>query len=210
MTDAVIVLDKPAIEWLHVPIRGTSPLLVHKFAEKARRQILEAQQGKKSRKEPRDPQAEYEAARYRIYKEGEEDGDGFPVVGFKAATVSAGRFYAKSIKMTEIRQFMFMQGVMTKAEPQQLVEIIGPGPQMREDVVRIGRSGGLTYRAEFPEWSATLTVGFITTSISRDSVLSLIDAGGVGVGVGDWRPEKNGDFGRFEIDQDKGVEVLPK
>jgi hypothetical protein len=209
MTDAQIVLDKPAIEQLVVPLRSMTPAIIHTFSEKARRQMLDAQQGRKPIKENRDPQAEYEASLYRITKgDGEPDGYGFPVVGFKAATVSAGRFYSKSVKMTELRQFIFMHGVMTKAEPQQLVELHGE-PHMREDTIRLpGRKGGLTFRAEIPEWWAMLRVSYITTSISRNSVLSLIEAGGFGVGIGDWRPEKSGDFGRYEIDQEKGVEVL--
>jgi hypothetical protein len=210
MADAAqIVLDKPSVEYLRVPIRATAPILIHKFPEKAKREILDKQQGRTPVTQKRDPQAEYEASLYRIAKgDGEPDGYGFPAVGFKAATVSAGRFFAKSVKMTELRQFLFVRGVLTKAEPQQLVEIFGE-PHLREDTIRLpGRKGGLTYRAEIPDWTAVLRISYITTSISRNSVLSLIEAGGFGVGVGDWRPEKNGDFGTYEIDQDKGVEVL--
>jgi hypothetical protein len=39
-------------------------------------------------------------------------------------------------------------------------------------------------------------------------VLSLIDAGGLGSGVGDWRPEKSGDFGTYMVDPDREVEVI--
>ena len=209
MTTPRIEISKIAAETMLVPIRGTAPLIVHSFSEKSKRQMLDAQQGKKKLKEIRDPQAEYEAAFYRIAT---DDGDayGFPVTAFKAATIGAARFYDKSVTMTSLRQFMFMHGILTKADPQQLVRIHGE-PQMREDIVRLGgmsRSADLRYRPEFIEWTTELKVTYVTTSLSRDSVLSLIDAGGLGIGVGEWRPEKRGEFGTYEIDQNRDIQIL--
>jgi hypothetical protein len=193
-----------------VPIVGTAPLIVHNFSEKSKRQMLEAQQGKKSPKLIRDPQAEYEAAFYRIANEDGPDKYGFPVTAFKAATIGAARFYGKGVSMTSLRQFLFFHGTLTKADPQQLVEIHGE-PEMREDIVRLGgmsRSADLRYRPQFIEWRADLKVTYVTSSLSESSVLSLIDAGGLGIGVGEWRPEKRGEFGTFEIDQTRDIEIV--
>jgi hypothetical protein len=200
-----IQINKIASETISVPIVGTMPLIVHNFSEKSKRQMLDAQQGRKSPKQVRDPEAEYNAAFYRT-----KDGYGFPVTAFKAATVGAARFYGKDVKMTELRQFMFFHGQLSENDPQALIEIVGT-PRMREDVVRLGgpsRSADLRYRPEFPEWSATLLVTYVTSSLSRASVLSLIDAGGMGIGIGEWRPEKKGEFGTFKIDPSKDVEVI--
>lgn len=206
----LVQIAKIDAETLHVPIIGTAPLIVHNFSEKSRRQMLEAQQGKKKVKEVRDPVAEYEAAFYRIADEnGGPDRYGFPVTAFKAATTGAARFYDKSVTMTALRQFLFMTGVMTKADAQMLVEIHGE-PEMREDVVRLGgasRSADLRYRPMFPEWNCTLTVTYVKSSIDRNSVLSLIEAGGMGIGIGEWRPEKRGEFGTYAIDTAKKIEV---
>ena len=210
VAEAQVQLNKIDAETLIVPIRGTAPLIVHNFSEKSRRQMLEAQQGKKKVKEIRDPRAEYEAAFYRIAHDDGTEGYGFPVTAFKAATTGAARFYDKSVTMTALRQFMFMRGVMTKADAQMLVEIHGE-PEMREDVVRLGgpsRSADLRYRPMFPEWTCELTVTYVKSSIDRGSILSLIDAGGMGIGVGEWRPEKRGEFGTYAVDQTKNVEVL--
>ncbi len=199
---ATIQIDRIAAETWRVPIEGTAPLIVHNFSEKSKRQMLETQQGKKKLKEIRDPQAEYEAAFYRIADPvSGEIRNGFPVTAFKAATTGAARFYDKSVSMTALRQFLFMRGILTDADPQQLVEIIGE-PRMREDVVRLGgpsRSADLRYRPEFPQWSTVLEVTFVKSSISLGSVLSLVDAGGLGIGVGEWRPEKRGEFGTYRV-----------
>lgn len=189
---------------LLVPIVGTAPLIVHNFSQKAKQMMLDAQQGKKRPKEIRNPQAEFEASLYRI----EGGGYGFPVTAFKAATVGAARFYGKSVKMTELRQSLFFKGIITPADPQMLVQINGK-PHMREDVVRIGNgSADLRYRAEFSNWDAVLRVTYVSNALTKGSVLSLIDAGGLGVGVGEWRPEKRGDFGTYQIDTTKEVQVV--
>lgn len=200
-----IEISRIGTETISVPIIGTMPLIVHNFSEKSKRQMLDAQQGRKSPKVARDPEAEYEAAFYRT-----KSGYGFPVTAFKAATVGAARFYGKDVKMTELRQFIFMKGLISPNDPQALVEIIGE-PKMREDVVRLGgmsRSADLRYRPEFPEWSVTLEVTYVRSSLSRNSVLSLIDAGGLGIGVGEWRPEHRGEFGTFRVDPSREVEVI--
>lgn len=205
MTEATIHIAKIDSERIHVPIIGTTPLIVHNFSAKAKQQMLDAQQGRKTPKIARDPQAEYEAAFYRL-----NDGYGFPVTAFKAATVGAARFYGKDINMTQLRQFMFFHGEMSDRDPQQLVAIAGE-PKMREDVVRLGgpsRSADLRYRPEFRDWSTTLTVTYVKSSLTRDSVLSLIDAGGMGIGVGEWRPEKRGEYGTYAVDTDRQIEVI--
>lgn len=192
-------------ERLLVPIIGTMPLIVSNFSEKSKRKMLDAMQGRKTPREPKDPKAEYEASLYRT-----KGGYGFPVTAFKAATVGAARFYGKDVKMTELRQFLFMRGDISDKDRQALVEIAGE-PRMREDVVRNSgpsRGADLRYRAEFPEWSATLDVTFVASSLSADSVLSLIDAGGMGIGVGEWRPEHRGEFGTYQVDQARTVESI--
>src|SRR5437016_5213814 len=110
MADATVQISRLDEETIVVPIIGTSPLIVHRFSEKAKRQMLDAMQGRKTPKTAKDPQAEYEAAAYRF----EDGGYGFPVIGFKQATVSAARFYGKDVPMTALRQFIFFRGDLGK------------------------------------------------------------------------------------------------
>lgn len=200
--EAQVSIDRIAAETIRVPIIGTTPLLMHKFSEKAKRQMLDAMQGRKTPKQPKDPKAEYESSIYRTA----DGGYGFPAVAFKAATCGAARFYDKSVTMAGLRQFMFFGGV--PGEDGDLVVAIDGEPVMREDVVRVGQGTDLRYRAQFTEWSAVLEVTYVLSSLTRGSVLSLIDAGGMGVGVGEWRPEKKGTFGTYKVDTDRNVELV--
>ena len=189
-------------ETLVIPILGVTPLIVHRFSEKAKRQMLDAMQGRKSPKELKNPEAEYEAAFYRL-----NDGRPGMIAGaFKDATVGGARFY-HNVKMTEVKSFLWFLGELGN-DGRMMVPIEGD-PIMREDVVRVGRGGtDLRYRPQFTSWKTTLTVTYPIASLTRESVLSLVDAGGMGCGVGEWRPEKGGEFGTYCVDPDVEVEVL--
>lgn len=219
---AQINIQRIAAKAIRVPVIGTAPLIMHNWSDKAKRQMLDAQQGKRKVKEVRNPVADYEASFYRIETpETDLPRYGFPVLGFKAATISAARFYGKDVTMTMLKQCLFFRGLMTPADNQQLVEIHYPWtaemegmavedprrcPHMREDVVRLGQgSTDLRYRAEFITWQAELIVTYVESALSQDSVLSLIDSGGMGVGVGEWRPQRGGQYGTYEIDETRPV-----
>jgi hypothetical protein len=86
--------------------------------------------------------------------------------------------------------------------------VLNGNPRMREDYVRlagVNHPADLRYRGCFDEWSATLYVSYTRNLLDRESLISLIEAGGMGVGVGEWRPERNGEFGTFQIGNHRGA-----
>lgn len=178
-----------------VPIRGTSPLIVNRWSEKAKAMMLEGQQTKaRPKKEPKDPVANFEASRYRF-----EDGrDGFPATAFKAAIVHAARLF-DGITQVQLKQTIVVLG----EGPDQLVPLDYGEVTMREDTPR-NASGvaDLRYRAQFDPWSAVLSVRTIAGQFDEESIYALVDAAGIG-GVGEWRPTSpksaTGTFGCFEV-----------
>ena len=203
MADDRVSINRIETESVEVPIVGTAPLIVSKFSEKAKRQMLDNMQGRKTPREHKDPEADYDAAFYRH----DDGGYGFPVIAFKQATVGGCRFFGKRMPMTLARQAIFFNAEWSKADGQKLARIDG-SPHMREDVVRVGTAGtDLRYRPEFTEWTTTVEVIFARSMLTRETVLSLIEAGGMGVGVGEWRPQRNGDFGTYTIDPTRELVV---
>jgi hypothetical protein len=179
-----------------IRVVGTEPLIVHRFGEKARQQMLDNQQGKTSVREAKDPEAEYQASLHRM-KDGRY---GFPAPGFKAAIVGGARYFNnKKLSMTLLKQAIFILG----EGPEQLVEIEG-GLSMREDTVRLPSTTDLRYRGQFDPWAAVLEVVFMPTMLDLGSVVALVDAGGLG-GIGEWRPSSKhsstGTYGTFEVDE---------
>src|SRR5215207_7182886 len=52
--DPIIQIDRIPAETLLIPIIGTAPLVIHRFSEKAKQQMLDAMQGRKTPKQPKD------------------------------------------------------------------------------------------------------------------------------------------------------------
>lgn len=200
--EAALKLERIAVQRIEVPIEGVTPLIAHAWSEKARNMLLAPSGQPRKKKEPRDPEGDFDAARYRL-----ADGrDGFPAVAFKAAMVGAARLF-DGVTMTALKQWLFVNG----EGPQQLVPIDGVISR-REDMVRVGMgSADIRWRPQYDNWKATLLIDFVSTALAPESVLALVDAAGIG-GVGEWRPSSpkgaTGSYGRFKVAQVAGINVL--
>lgn len=181
-----ITLPALKIEKLSLMLVGDSPLIVHAWSEKAKRQMLDKQMKKATKaKEAKDPKADIEACFYRT----ETGGYGFPAIGVKAAMVSAARYV--DAKMTVLRGAFHIDTEM--------LPVIGE-PQGREDMVRVGMgTADIRYRPEFVDWRIPVTIKFNADAISAEQIANLLNVAGFGVGIGEWRPEKNGSYGRFHV-----------
>ena len=189
MTPTTQAVSIPRIEIARFTLTlvGDSPLICHRWSEKAKKEMLDKQMKKaRGAKEGKDPEADYQASLYPH----PDGGYGFPAVAFKAAAVSACRF-ADGIKMTEARGAFHIVG--------ELVPIQGE-PQMREDLVRVGMgTADIRYRGEFPVWRAVVHIDYNPQALSIEQIVNLFNLAGFGVGVGEWRPEKDGSYGRFHV-----------
>lgn len=183
-----IAVEPFKITELGLYVVGDSPLIMHRWSEKAKKEMLDKQMKKAvTGKEAKDPERDYENSIYYIQKD--PPLYGFPAVAFKAAAVRAGKNLG--IPMTDSKTAFHVDVEM--------VQIFGT-PSPREDMVRLnGATADIRYRAEFSEWKTYLPIKFNNRYISAEQLISLFNAAGFGVGVGEWRPEKDGNFGRFHI-----------
>ena len=194
MASLEVIEIKPInLKFTEIRIIGDTPLIVHAWSEKIKKEMLDRQMKKaKNAKGAKNPEEEYLASFYRL-----PDGRyGFPAIGFKAAAVSAGGRFAEGMKMTELRGSFFVLG----EEGSDLVPIEGE-PSMREDTVKVGMGvADIRYRPEFRTWTTTIRVRFNADKISLEQLVNLFNLAGFGVGVGEWRPERDGQFGCFHVE----------
>jgi len=187
-----------------IELEGVTPLIVHAWSEKAKRQMLNKQMKKAAaKKEAKNPEEDYEQSLYK-FKDG--SGYGFPAPGFKAAIVGACRLF-DGLPMTQAKLMIFIEADGEGTRQEQLVRIHGE-PEIREDMVRLEKGvADIRYRGMFRDWSADLTITFNTSNISPEQLVNLVDAAGLG-GIGEWRPSapksSTGDFGRFKV---KGIKA---
>jgi hypothetical protein len=115
---------------------------------------------------------------------------GFPAAAFKAGMVQmAPNFglYKKDIRgavfvLGDIIPLnfkkMYINKVWGKVQGRRPIEIIRP---------------------EFADWSCKLTIRYNTQVISPEQIVNLLNWAGFHQGIGDWRPEKGGSFGQYQV-----------
>lgn len=211
-TEASKSHEIPALETQEflLTIVGDSPLIVHAWSEKAKKEMLDKQmQIATLGKQPKDPVQDFLTSMYHyptgrtiteenLVRDGAEFGivgptvnceTGFPAIGVKAsavtAAVDAGMF------KTEARRAFHINAEYVKIDGR---------PSMREDMVRIGQgTADLRYRAEYKNWRITFKITHNKRSMSAGQIANLFNLAGFGVGIGEWRSEKDGDYGRFHV-----------
>ncbi len=206
-TPALVMVPPIDVRHLTVTVVGDSPLIMHKWSEKAKKEIRDKQMKKATTKghDIKDPVRDFIDSIYWIagepaekteegFRAAIESGDakfGFPSVAFKAAAASAG--FRSGVTQNKVSMYAALH------IDDELVEIKGI-PAIREDMVRVGgisRAADIRYRAEFDNWSSTFTIKYNAAVISPEQIINLFNLGGFCCGVGEWRIEKGGNFGAF-------------
>lgn len=217
-TTQEFAIPRPNFIDLAITVQGLTPLIFHKWSEKAKKQIRDKQAKKASGpKEARNPVEDYENSFYF-------DSNGFiafPALSMKQALVGAARSI-DGITMAELKGAVFAFGdadgfipVLVKGKPIKLSKVTLDGKfrenimgidtkipeiEMREDPVTIGMgTSDLRYRGQVRNWSMKFIIKFNANRFSAEQILNLVQYAGFSCGLGEWRPEKNGISGTFEI-----------
>lgn len=183
-----VTLPPLNIQTVSVTLIGDTPLIVHRWSEKAKKQMLDKQTKKATAgREAKDPERDFRDSLYVL-----PDGRyGFPIIGFKAAAVTACTSIGSMTKVAA-RQAFHVDGEYAVIE--------GDEPTMREDMVRVGMgTADIRYRGEFRNWWTTIEIKYNANVLSAEQILNLMQTAGFAVGVGEWRPERDGQYGRFHV-----------
>ncbi|TVM31211.1 hypothetical protein [Oceanidesulfovibrio marinus] len=180
---------------LHITIEGVTPLLCNKFTDEAQ---MSATNGTRSsaigdRGTPR------EQAATKLYL-GHDGKPMIPQPNLLRCLIDAGKFF-KSGKSKITTQ---KSSIITSC-----VDILGVEiPIVHEDpwevdtrAVRIPSTGGriTTHRPSFNDWKLNFLVTLDTTILTEKFFREIVDAAGKRIGLGDFRPDCKGPFGKFVV-----------
>lgn len=194
-----------------ITIVGDTPLIMHAWSEKAKRMMLEAQMGKAKgkQKEFKNPMEDFINSMYWLTEKPTEYTEeafeeavaagarfGFPVTALKQAAISASFRKGWSKDKMSLRGVFFINGGWGD-----MMEIVSDKPSMREDMVKVGMgTADIRYRGEFHNWKATFTLKYdVNGQYSLGNIINMINAGGTICGIGEWRPERDGQSGMFHV-----------
>jgi len=175
---------------------GTSPLIMHRFPKKAWEQLLfpkgRANAAEKADNLKHDPLNEFRESVYRNRDARQGAAIHLPSGAFTKAIASA------ALDLPGATKAQILRLVSVKSTQINLYGV----PQMFMAMTRssdIARTPDVRTRAVFPSWACEIDIGFVSTLVKQNQVVNLFAAAGVIVGLGDWRPQKGGAYGRFDI-----------
>lgn len=177
-----------------VEIRGTSPLLIHRFGE-------DAEQAKATRRivvDQRDPLTEATKHAY-IAPDGTYYFSAFAIPNAMGAAGSNHK--VKGSRKT--LRFIVPSAVRVTADT--ITILNGEGPAKRFEVdsrpVTIPATKGriMRHRPRFDCWGAKFDLVIDDSAISPETAHQLLNEAGQSIGIGDFRPEKRGPFGTFRV-----------
>ena len=217
-SEEVISIRPLEIKETTIRIVGDSPLIMHAWSEKAKRMMLEAQQGKaKGKKKPvKNPVDDFIQSAYWLSGKPEYPDDaseeecaaafdaaiengatfGFPVTAIKQAAQAA------AYRLGWVKNQMGLRGAFfIKGDENGMVQVHSDPPEMREDMVKVGMgTADIRYRPQFNNWSMDLVISYNAAGdFSLESIINAINAGGYVCGLGEWRPERDGSYGQFHV-----------
>lgn len=220
---STVNINAPEFEEVRFRIVGDTPLIVHAWSSKARRQMLDKQMGKATRTkhEIKVPVNDFIESLYwltekpelgiddadaqRNFDKAVEDGArfGFSIGGIKQSFITGAARGGLDVRMTELRGAFFLEGD-TDVATFDMAEIVGPAPIMREDFVKVGgmsKTADIRFRGQFNEWEIPLKLRYNKNGkYSLEQILNCVTVGGFVTGIGEWRPERDGQMGMYHLE----------
>lgn len=201
--EQVFQIKAPNLRVLTLRITGTSPYVQHAFGQKAMLKIQATQMAggqakSKKNREPRDFDADYEAAMHKL-----PDGShGMPAAAFRNGMISACRVAGFVMTRAKLAVFVLADGVGADGTP--LVRIEGTPRQHRAYVRNDTGVVDIRARPMWDAWSAELRIQYDADMLAAGDVANLLMRVGAQVGIGEGRPDSkdsNGlGWGLFRIE----------
>jgi hypothetical protein len=175
-----------AMKKISVKIEGTSPLLMNRFLDKSIKDASKKDSGEKKH-------LPVEEKLYVV--------DGKPYVPSRyllGALVDA----AKQFKIAGKQKATYSKyvGSTIRVEPEAI--LISPGkwePFSISAVIPATKGRVMVTRPQFNKWSLDFEILCEDEDISVDTMEKITEQAGKFTGIGDWRPQKKGPYGRFRI-----------
>jgi hypothetical protein len=192
-----------------VAVVGTTPLILNRMSEKAKRELLMPAPKKtaadKASNLKHDPLTEFRASPVTLRDERAPTLLAVPATAFKGAMRTAA-LDLPGAKKSQIGRLTYIPG--------EFVGVYGV-PQIYSTIVRsadMNRTPDVRTRCIVPKWAALLRITFVKPIMREQAIANLLAAAGITVGVGDFRPEKGaGNYGQFEVvgaDDERLIEMM--
>ncbi len=190
-----IVLPDPNVGIMRVRIEGLTPLMQNRWRQSVIEAMDDKQQGKaKNKKEARDPEAEVR----EILAAATVSVNGRPTYGHPSEAIVEAMASAGHRSGDWTNKGPVIKGAITIPSGD-LIPIEGPEPVIDTRPGRIKGTWTIAHRPRYDEWSMTFDVEFDRGIFTEETFLHLLMLAGRNVGIGSYRVERGGQYGKFQI-----------
>ena len=200
-----VSITPPDFRFVTMRLRGTSPLVINRFSQKAMEEMRATQEAgstarAKKIRTAKDFDALYEGAKHKSV----EGWDGIHAAAFRNAAISACR--AVGFKMTHAKlAFRVIADGWDMADRAPLVKILdGEAEQWVAPTRNATGVIDLRSRPMYREWGAQLNIEYDAGMLTAADIGNLISRVGKQVGIGEGRPDSKQSaglgFGLFDVE----------
>lgn len=182
------------LQVVKITLKGTMPLLMDKFPEATKNQILQKQMGGgRATKSARDIKKEVDEAVHRL----PNGKPGYPAGGIKAGLIECTSFVGdKFFSKKLVRGIQFINAVNG----------LIPIKFAKQDICEHSIGSNTKFSPQFHDWSCELEIQFDGNNLNAGDLITLANYSGFYQGLGIWSPrcKSGGTFGMFEVQMKKG------
>lgn len=189
-------------------IEGVTPLLANRFHEEAQQKV----EGGTAMSVNGDRGTPREQAEPKVYR----DSRGAPVVpgpNFFSCLIEAGKYHKVGKKQVTTGRSSLVPAAISVLEIESpLLDADGAAASWEVDsrpIVNPATKGRrLTHRPRFDRWRVTFTLEVDAGMFDPKFIRTLVDDAGTRIGLGDFRPDRKGPFGKFKVVRWDVIDVL--
>lgn len=208
METKTVTIRPPKMGHAMFEVRGTAPLVIHRFSKKTADGLAEKMAaGKtassKKNRSAKDSDDTFNEARY-ISRDG---WDGFNASSIRKAMISACRLVDYKMTLAKLSIFVEPDG-WDAQEPQiPLIRIYGK-PVKQQDIGRVATGQAyVIFRPAYHDWKAKIRIRWDEDQFTVQDITNLLMRVGMQVGIGEGRPDSKDSaglgWGLFEIEATK-------
>ena len=191
------------METLNVRITGVTPLLMHSARganpldpmTKAHKQLTS------KRKKTDDDHEAIARSEWRMgLYYNEQSGVYLPTMNIRASLIAGAKFNKLGMAVKRSTILTESESPLQYDGPRDPDGLFDDGRFVNCMAVGVGKARLMRTRPIFPEWKLDFELVYVEDQIERDQLLQAFENAGKLIGLGDFRPECGGSFGRYKVE----------
>lgn len=181
---------------IEISIEGVTPMLMHAFTDADQ---IAATSGARASAAAGDRGSAKEQAEAHLYRSSDGETIIIPQPNLFSCIVAGGKFFKNGKSKITTMKTSLIPACVFFSETE--YELKHDGWNVDTRAVRIPSTGGRIqrHRPIFHNWGVDFSVTLDTDEMAARLLRQIVDAAGNKIGLGDFRPETKGPFGRFVV-----------